>query len=78
MDATNEGGSSTLFTEVLQNINELADTIEKSMAAIMANRSFKDPGSAANHPQLGTQVFASITGVLDEYARQLYHCEICR
>ncbi|KAG8218137.1 hypothetical protein J3R82DRAFT_3674 [Butyriboletus roseoflavus] len=48
-------------SEVLQNINELADTIEKSMAVIMANQSFKDPGSATN-PQLGPQVFASIAG----------------
>ncbi|KAH0839427.1 hypothetical protein J3R83DRAFT_202 [Lanmaoa asiatica] len=56
----------TLFTEVLQNIKELADTIENSMAVIMANRSFRDPGLTVNHPQLGAQVLASIAGILDE------------
>ncbi|KAI9456882.1 hypothetical protein HD554DRAFT_1839076 [Boletus coccyginus] len=56
----------TLFTEVLQNLKELADTIEKSMAIVMTNRSFRDVGFGTNHPQLGAQVLASIAGVLDE------------
>ncbi|KAI9460073.1 hypothetical protein HD554DRAFT_1598622 [Boletus coccyginus] len=56
----------TLFTEVLQNLKELADTIENNMADIMTNCSFRDPGFGTNHPQLGAQVLASIAGVLDE------------
>ncbi|KAF8128159.1 hypothetical protein EV363DRAFT_1585143 [Boletus edulis] len=57
----------TLFSEVLQNLTEFAATIESSMNVIVANRSFRDPGSPMNHPQPGgAQVFASIAGVLDE------------
>ena len=52
---------------MLQNLKELADVIENSMATIMTNRSFRDIGFGTNHPQLGAQVLASIAGVLDEY-----------
>ena len=37
------------------------------MTVIMTNHSFRDPGSAMNYPQVGTQIFASIAGILDEY-----------
>ncbi|KAG9309779.1 hypothetical protein JVU11DRAFT_10153 [Chiua virens] len=56
----------TLFTEVLLNLKELADTIEVGMATIMANGSFRDPGGPVSPPLLGVQVLASISGVLDE------------
>ena len=52
---------------MLQNLNELANAIESSMSVIMDRRSFRDPGVSINHPQWGTQVFAAIAGVLDEY-----------
>lgn len=38
------------------------------MAIIMTNRSFNDPALPSNPPQLGTQVLASLAGILDEDA----------
>ncbi|KAG9309778.1 hypothetical protein JVU11DRAFT_10152 [Chiua virens] len=56
----------TLFTEVLLNLKELADTIEVGMDTIMANGSFRDPGGPVSPPLLGAQLLVSISGVLDE------------
>ncbi|KIJ68146.1 hypothetical protein HYDPIDRAFT_107807 [Hydnomerulius pinastri MD-312] len=58
--------ANTLLTEFLQNLPHLADVIENNMGIIMAARSFKDPGAAAQSTQTGPQVLASIAGVLFE------------
>lgn len=52
---------------VMENMENFADVVEECMVAIMKVKSFKDPQFLASKDPLGSQVLASLAGVLFEW-----------